>query len=414
MKRYISILFSVILLVFTCCGCSLFNDNAKKGILSIPRKGQEYYKRVIYKSNNSSVTTNFTFDYLSVIDSEYDSNNEKSIYKSILFDKNAKPVFDGADEKLTALLIINDKAIKLDVNDKKYYLIDMNSGNKEEFFNGYIPLDYKNGYWTVKNESEKWGILDDKGNEVIPCKYDVISNFDNKGYALVGDYTEQKFGMIDKDNNLVIPINYTYLIPFNAQINSYFSDLYIKTETTYDYTLVSDSNENVFTIDRNGDKVFEISDSEYKSVSGLLTLSQNMIPVEKDGLCGYIDMQGNEVIPLKYNEIAWDFINGYSCVSVGSNYGIINVKGEEILPFEYSSITPFDQNGLAIARTNNSSETQIIDLAGNVAYSTNNSIEAIGGGYFKEKLSDSNTEIIQITTDKGDYETYTPKEFILD
>ena len=283
----------------------------------------------------------------------------------------------------------------------------MKNGNKEEFFSGYEPLDYSNGYWSVKNDNNKCGIIDENGNEIIPCKYDIISTFDEKGYALIGDYNEQKFGMVDKENNLVIPINYTYLVPFNAKVDGYYNDLYIKTKTTYDYTLASDSNENVFTIDREGNTIFEISDSEYKSISGTLTLTQNMIPVEKDGLCGYIDMQGNEVIPLKYNEIAWDFINGYSCVSVGSNYGIIDVKGEEILPFEYSSIKPSDQNGLAIARTNNSNETQIIDLAGNVAYSTNNSIEALGGGYFKEDYN----QIIQITTDKSDYETYMPKEF---
>lgn len=36
------------------------------------------------------------------------------------------------------------------------------------------------------------------------------------------------------------------------------------------------------------------------------------------------------------------------------------------------------------------------------------------GGYFKENISDSNAETIQITTDKSDYETYKPKEFTLE
>lgn len=395
MKRYISIILAFVMLITSLCGCSLFGNNAKNGVLPIPRKGQEYYKRVIYNNTgNGDIITQYTNNYLTIFESDI----------NLVFDENAKLVYDGSEGKLTSAKIYGDKIIC------EKNLINLKNGNKEEFFSGYEPLDYSNGYWSVKNDNNKCGIIDENGNEIIPCKYDIISTFDEKGYALIGDYNEQKFGMVDKENNLVIPINYTYLVPFNAKVDGYYNDLYIKTKTTYDYTLASDSNENVFTIDREGNTIFEISDSEYKSVSGTLTLTQNMIPVEKDGLCGYIDMQGNEVIPLKYNEIAWDFINGYSCVSVGSNYGIIDVKGEEILPFEYSSIKPFDQNGLAIARTNNSNETQIIDLAGNVAYSTNNSIEALGGGYFKEDYN----QIIQITTDKSDYETYTPKGFILD
>ncbi len=395
MKRYISIILAFVILITSLCGCSLFNDNANNGVLSIPRKGQEYYKRVIYNNTgNGGIITQYTNNYLTIFESDI----------NLVFDQNAKLVYDGSEGKLTSAKTYGDKIICGE------YLINLKNGNKEEFFSGYQPLDYSNGYWSVTNDNNKCGIIDEKGNEIIPFKYDIISTFDKKGYALVGDFTEQKFGMVDKENNLVIPINYKYLVPFNAKVNSsYYSNLYLDYEPDYNYTLVAGTDsESTFTIDRNGKKTFDLEDSEYKPISGSSwTLTQNLIPVEKDGLCGYIDMQGNEVIPLKYNKIAWDFINGYSCASVGSNYGIINVKSEEVLPFEYSSITPFDQNGFAIANTNNSGETQIIDLAGNVAYSTNNSIEALGGGYFKEDYN----QVIQITTDKSDYETYTPKEF---
>lgn len=414
MKKSISIILALVFLASFLCGCS----NGNNGVLSIPKKGQEYYKRVVYSSDDGSVNASFSNNYLRIIESNYDESISKSKYKSVIFDENAKIVFDGAEDKAASLTVINGKILTSDPTSDgvKVIMIDIKSGKKEEFFSGYTPLDYSDGYWSVKNENDKCGIIDEKGNEVIPCKYDMISTFDKKGYALIGDYTEQKFGMVDKDNNLVIPVNYTFLEPFNARFsNGVYSELRLSNETVYDCTLVSDANENVFTIDRSGNKIFDISNSEYIMTGNAWTLEQNIIPVKKDDLCGYIDMQGNEVIPLKYNEIAWDFVNGYSCVAVGSKYGVINTKGEEVIPFEYVFIRPFDQRGLAIAGLKeNRDERCVIDLAGNIAYSTDNySLTALGGGYFEETI-DGKTQIIQLTTDKGNYETYTPKEFTVD
>ena len=68
---------------------------------------------------------------------------------------------------------------------------------------------------------------------------------------------------------------------------------------------------------------------------------------------------------------------------------------------------------MAVANREDSNNQLVIDLAGNIAYETSNSIEALGGGYFKES-SNSGTEIIQITSEGGYYETYLPKEFTKD
>lgn len=418
MKKYISIIFAVLIVISICCGCSLFGSDSNNGVLNIPGKGQKYYKRVVYKGDeNSSITAKYQNNYLTVFDYIYDQSSSQSKNKSVLFDNKAKICFDGADDKLTNFYVNNDKIINSDYdsdNDTvKYYIMDINGSNKKEFFSGYNPLDYRDGFWLVSNNNQKCGIINENGEEVIPCKYDSMSLFDKKGYAIIYDSKEEKYGMIDKENNVVIPINYIYLVPFNANVNGYYSHLYLPNDITYDYTLVQTSGDEVYTIDRQGNKIFDVENSDYKSSSGTTTLTQNLLPVEKNSLYGFIDMQGNEVIPLKYNNIKWDFVNGYACVSIGGNYGIINAKGEEILPFEYSSIDPFDQNGLAVANREDSNNQLVIDLAGNIAYETSNSIEALGGGYFKES-SNSGTEIIQITTDGGNYETYLPKEFTKD
>lgn len=414
MKKYVAIILTFVLIISICCGCSLFGSSSNNGVLSIPNKGQKYYKRVIYKGDeNSSVTAKYQNNYLKVFDEVHNQDSSQSKCKAVLFDNKAKVCFDGADDKLTDFIVFNDKIITYDYdsdNDTvKYYIMDIDGSNKKEFFSGYSPLDYRDGFWLVRNSNQMCGIINENGEEVISCKYDSMSLFDKKGYALIYDSKEEKYGMIDKENNLVIPINYKFLVKFNADIDTFCKHLYLSNDVTYDYTLVQTSDDEIYTIDRQGNKVFDVKNSDYKSTYGM-TLTQNLIPVQKNSLYGFIDMQGNEVIPLKYNDINWDFVNGYACVSVGGNCGIINVKGEEVLPFEYTAFNPFDQRGLAIACKEDIDKKLVIDLAGNTAYETSNKIEALGGGYFKE-TSDSGTEIIQITTDGGNYETYSPKEF---
>lgn len=375
MKKYISILL-VIFMIISMTACQ---SNSKGNTLSIPSKGQEYYKKVICESDGGDVIAQFTNSYLTVF---YNGEN-------LVFDRNAELVYDGSNGSLSSAKTYGNQVL---CEDK--YLIDLTNGNKKEFFSGYRPLDYKNGYWVVGNTNGR-GIIDDNGKEIIPCQYDTITTFDDKDCAIVS--IDDKYGMINKENDVVIPLHYKAIFPFHDgagnEDDKYFNDY----GTTYDYTLVLDNNENAFTIDRKGNKIFNLGDFGYDAVCSGATLYNNLIPVEKDGLYGFIDMQGNAVVPLKYNDIKSDFINGYACVAIGENYGVIDMKGETVIEFDYAYISPFDQKGLAIARLkDNTNEDLIIDLAGNIAYKTTKGLEALGGGFFKE-----NNNIIFITTDNS-------------
>ncbi len=70
MKKYISIIFAVLIVISICCGCSLFGSDSNNGVLNIPGKGQKYYKRVVYKGDENSFQNNYltVFDYIYEID----------------------------------------------------------------------------------------------------------------------------------------------------------------------------------------------------------------------------------------------------------------------------------------------------------------------------------------------------------
>ena len=58
------------------------------------------------------------------------------------------------------------------------------------------------------NDDRKWGFIDKNGENVIPCKWLDVENFD-EGYALVVD-EKKKVGYIDMEGNLVIPCERSY------------------------------------------------------------------------------------------------------------------------------------------------------------------------------------------------------------
>lgn len=70
------------------------------------------------------------------------------------------------------------------------------------------------------------------------------------------------------------------------------------------------------------------------------------IAVKKNGLTGFVNIEGTEVIPTIYRS-AMSFIEGMSVVSLAVHkYGLIDINGKEIIPCKYDNVRPY-QNGYA-------------------------------------------------------------------
>ncbi len=104
-------------------------------------------------------------------------------------------------------------------------------------------------------------------------------------------------------------------------------------------------------IDKEGREIIPCH-SVGSSWGSLLSLSkEGLMSIEnEDGLWGYCDKNGNEVIPFKYN-IARSFDGAYAPVErEDGKWGIIDKKGNTVVPFNYTFIG-YISDGLAIART---------------------------------------------------------------
>lgn len=132
---------------------------------------------------------------------------------------------------------------------------------------------------------EKQGFLDFEGHEAIPCIYDEIGSF-RLGRTLVrqGD----RYGIIDTLGNIILPVEY----------------------------------------------------SNHSTKGNKYVYYDSLALVERDGLLGYVDLQGNIAIPLRFKE-AYHFSQGLAPILFNGAWGYIDTHGDLYLPLIFDIASPF-------------------------------------------------------------------------
>lgn len=170
-----------------------------------------------------------------------------------------------------------------------------------------------------------YGFLNLNGKIEILCKFRDAYGF-SEGLASVQDAKTGLWGTIDKIGNVVTPFRFSKPCHFKeglASIN------------------INDSIKGY--IDRSGE--IAISTHKYWFIS---SFSEGLAVVQsaKTGLYGYIDKNGNEVIPCMY-VAAKAFSDGMAVVKNDKyDYGYIDKEGKLAIPCQYFTARPF-KNGLA-------------------------------------------------------------------
>lgn len=142
----------------------------------------------------------------------------------------------------------------------------------------------------VENEEGKMGYINEKGKEIIECKYDTAEDFEENGLARVGIENG-----VDEEG-----------------------------EQTYLYGYINVKGE-------------EIVPCEYENVS--ILSESGRIVVKKGGKEGLLNKNGEELIKCKYEYICWEIAGGKLIVVwQDGKYGCIDQKGNEIVPCIYDQI----------------------------------------------------------------------------
>lgn len=280
--------------------------------------------------------------------------------------------------KYDSLGMYSDNMLVAKVGDKYGFL---NEEGKETVPFVYSQAhDYSEGLAAVVNENGKYLFIDKLGNVTIkPKKYDRVDKFTN-GTCKV--YRKDKFWEIDREGKKVKNSKKKVEVG-NVDENKSNDDMYVEnsenvsdTNTVYDKdlastpTVISTSQPNNIQLSQN----FSSNISKYDAVLG--NFSDGLLPVTKNKKLGYINAEGEEVIPctkkyyiepgmddgiVKYGSFHDGLAQVYSfegesgaIESQGAKnikIGYMNKLGETVIPAIYDYADDFSE-GKAYVRSN--------------------------------------------------------------
>ena len=179
----------------------------------------------------------------------------------------------------------------------------------------------------VWHDNKYW--IKEVGNNVeIPINYDIVyydyCDFDENGLFIAnyggvkdgyGGITGGKYGCINKNAELQIPIIYDSRVSF-----------------TNENVAIARIGTNVFFINKWGEIAFE---NEYDEILGF---HGNFCAVGVNGKFGTINGFGKVITPFIYDEMVWDWSDDYIRARIDKFWGFIDFEGNILVPIDYEFI----------------------------------------------------------------------------
>lgn len=188
-------------------------------------------------------------------------------------------------------------------------------------------------------EGAKYGFVNENGDVVVPAQYDEGSDF-HEGRALAR--RGSLCGFIDPTGAEVIPVQFHFASPF-----------------TSGRSLVKRVDGTCWLVDRDGAAIrrtaCQFDDSTYCFFSGRAR-------VKRAGAWGYVDLEGEEVVPCVYDRVADAFHRDRAAVCRGALWGYVDPQGREVIACQYGYVEPFTPDGYACVRL--ASGAGIVDTNG--------------------------------------------------
>lgn len=211
-------------------------------------------------------------------------------------------------------------------------------------------IDYWGGCNVIVKKNGKMGVVNADNKLFIPLQYDSIQQLEHLYYV----WQDNKMGLISNNGSTIIPTQYALLQTFGTNEKHYFvaidGDVECLEETNGDFEACGVT---CGILDSIGHVVIPFSK---EMLVPLVELGNDAddefhylakIDTEQERI-GVIDMAGQEVLPMVYEDLYNKVCYGNLIVSKDSKYGVINLKGEEIIPFQYDRAV-YDGYGKALA-----------------------------------------------------------------
>ena len=175
-------------------------------------------------------------------------------------------------------------------------------------------------------KGELWGYCNSEKKIVVPCKYHKVVPLNNN---IAWVCYKNKWGTIDSEGNTITPCDYIF--------NQNFEHIL---RTVQDNIFVAEFNNKYVLFDYSGNilKTFD-----YDNISGF---KYGLASIYKNGKSGFINKNGEVVIPCIYDNYQPEFNEGLSILYREGFYYIVNIKGEKVSQLKCDCLFKFS-NGLA-------------------------------------------------------------------
>jgi|GEM_PF-6139266 len=163
-------------------------------------------------------------------------------------------------------------------------------------------------FWCPGN---KYGFINEKGDTVVPCKYDYTRPFSN-GLAIVS--LHHKYGIIDGTGKEIILLKYDRIEEFSKDL------------------AIVQLNNKYGIIDLTGKEILPLDNDLITRFAGM-----DFYVFQKDKKYGVLDGNNAKIITAPvYDHV--EVLHGLMSVRIGNKYGVVNPKGEEVLKVIYDSV----------------------------------------------------------------------------
>ena len=211
-------------------------------------------------------------------------------------------------------------------------------------------FNFENGIATVRLD-EKYGLINEDGEEIVTPMYDWKIYFKSNGLAIVEK--DGKYGLINRAGKEVVIPKYDGIGDFIngfaiVRLNNKYGIINEKGEEIIELKFDRIYRDGIIKIDNKygllNENCEEIVPPEYDDINSLGKDYFELVIDEKHGL---IDRLGNEVIPLKYAEIK-EYDENYFKVAVmedGKYYwGLVDKSGNEVICPKYEEFEKLKDN----------------------------------------------------------------------
>jgi len=175
------------------------------------------------------------------------------------------------------------------------------------------------------NWSEVYGYINNRGEIIIPIKHDL---------GITGTSAASFPPLFSEGLVVIQPLNIHW--PDDTSVRGVFNtvgEMVLPLEPYWFTSGFSGGTARVWDvgdIDISGNIVFEMP-PEFDHVG---RFHNGMAIAHKDGMAGFIDIQGNTVIPFEFDTVS-PFSEGLAAVIVDNKLGFINESGEIVIPLEF-------------------------------------------------------------------------------